>query len=104
MRERALPSRLEPLFWEHDSSQLRWDVDRDLIIGRILTAGDWESIRWLMDALGRPALRAWIEQRRGRGLDPQQLRFWELVLGLPHHEVSQWIEASDPVWVGRRGV
>ena len=104
MPERALPGRLEPLFWEHGFSQLHWDDDRDLIIGRILTGGDWESIRWLMDTLGHPALRAWIEQRQGRGLDPPQLRFWELVLGLPHRKVSQWIESGDPVWAGRRSV
>ena len=103
MPELDLPSRLEPLFWEHDFSQLRWDADRDLIIGRILTAGDWESIKWLVEQLGRPALRVWIEERRGRGLDPQQLRFWEVVLGLPHRKVSKWIEAIDPVWAGRRG-
>lgn len=104
MSDPALPSRLRPLFWEHDFSKLRWDADRDLIINRILTAGDWESIKWLMGSLGRPALRAWIEQRRGRGLDPPQLRFWELVLGLSHRKVSEWIEASDPVWAGRRRV
>ena len=72
------------------------------MIGRILSVGDWESIQWLLQRLGHDELRQWIEQRRGRGLEPEQLRFWEVVLGIPHRTVSAWIAAGDPAWLGRR--
>lgn len=98
----GLPAWLEPLFWEYDFAQLDWDEDRDLVIRRILSAGDWAAVKWLLERLGRPGLRRWIEQHHGRGLDPPQLRFWELVLGLRHGQVSQWIKAGDGVWPGRR--
>jgi hypothetical protein len=98
----CLPGTLAPLLWEYDFSQLSWEEDRDLIVSRILSVGNWDAIRWLMDRLGRAELRRWIEDRQGRGLDPQQLRFWELVLGLRHRQVTQWIKAGDGVWAGRR--
>ena len=71
------------------------------MIGRILAAGDWDSVKWVMERVGQPALREWIVQRRGRGLDARQLRFWELVLGMPHRQVTEWITAADGVWMRR---
>ena len=100
-RDGLLPADLEPFFWEYDFSQLRWDKDRDLTISRILAAGDWDSVKWLMGQLGRRGLRQWIVQRRGRGLDARQLRFWELVLGIPHRQVTEWIMAADGIWTRR---
>jgi hypothetical protein len=100
-----LSKRLRPLFWDHDFGQLTWEVDSDLIIGRILVAGDWDAIVWLRRLLARPTLQDWLERRRGGGLNARQLRFWELVLGLPRRLVNTWL--SDPgrqVWEGRRHV
>ena len=94
-------SGLERLFWEHDVSKLSWEADRDFVIGRVLSTGDWESIRWLLERLGRRELHRWIEERRGRPLDARRLRFWEVVLGIPHSRVSGWIAAGDPAWLGR---
>lgn len=98
-----LSRRLQPLFWDHDFARLSWEADSDLIVGRILTAGDWEAVRWLLRRLPKPALREWIECRRGAGLSARQLRFWELILGLPHRAVDAWL--ADPprqLWEGRR--
>ena len=98
-----LSRRLRPLFWDHDFGRLTWKADSDLIIGRILAAGDWEAVRWLLRRLPRPALRHWLERRRGAGLSARQLRFWELVLGMPPRQVDTWL--ADPkrqVWEGRR--
>jgi hypothetical protein len=75
-----------------------------LVIGRILAAGDWEAVRWLLRRLPSPARRAWLERQRGAGLSARELRFWELVLGLPRRQVDTWL--ADParqVWEGRRG-
>ena len=96
-----LPTRLKPLFWEYNFTQLRWETDRDLVISRILATGDWESVRWQLARLGRPALLEWIVQRRGRGLDARQPRFWELVLGIPRGQVTESIAAADGTWTRR---
>jgi hypothetical protein len=97
-----LPRRLRPLFWDHHFARLTWNTDCDLIVGRILSAGDWESVRWLLGMLSKPDLRAWLERRRGAALSARQLRFWEIVLSLPRRQVNAWL--ADParqVWEGR---
>ncbi len=95
----ALPPELSQLFWDLDAKRLRWDQDQHLIIGRVLTSGSWQLVQWLRRRLGDPALRDWIERRQGRGLSPQQLRFWELILGLGHREVDAWLRSAQrSVW------
>jgi hypothetical protein len=98
-----LPHRLKPLFWDHQFARLTWEADADLIISRILAAGDWDAVRWLRRSLGDEALRTWLEPRRGAGLSSRQLRFWELVLKLSHREVNDWLtDQGRQVWEGRR--
>ncbi len=98
-RVRGLPRRLRDLFWEYDFHALTWKTDRDLIIGRVLAAGDWPSVRWLRRHLGDAALKSWLVERRGSVLDARRLRFWELVLGLPRREVDRWLRTeARRVW------
>jgi hypothetical protein len=78
-RTASLPSELKSLFWDHDFRKLRWETDRDLITARILSVGEWAHITWLRRRLSNDALREWILRRRGAGLSPKQLRFWELI-------------------------
>lgn len=93
---------LRPLFWDCDFSQISWVLHRDLVISRILANGTWEAIRWLRDALGDEGLREYVVAHRGRGLSPRQLRFWELILGIPRRTVSAWLkEPGRTVWEGR---
>jgi hypothetical protein len=97
-----LPSHLRQFFWDYEFSRLSWSADADLITGRILAAGDWEAVLWLRRKLANPDLRAWIEKRRGAGLSARQLRYWELILDLPHRLVNSWL--ADPrrqVWENR---
>jgi hypothetical protein len=89
-----LPVSLRALFWDYDFETLTWEDDRDLITARVLASGTWEAVIWLRSRLGDRALRDWIERYQGRGLSPQQLRFWELILGLPHRQVNAWLAAS----------
>jgi hypothetical protein len=99
------PNHLRQFFWDHDFGRLTWEADSDLVIGRVLAAGDWEAVRWLLRRLGKPALRDWLQRRCGNGLSARQLRFWELILGLPRRQVDTWL--ADParqVWEGRRHV
>jgi hypothetical protein len=93
---------LRRLFWEYNFAQLTWKADADLIISRVLTAGSWEAIQWLRQGLPNPALKDWIEQRRGAALTARQLRFWELVLGLPRRKVNAWLkDPARQLWEGR---
>jgi hypothetical protein len=97
-----LPATLRPLFWDHDFATLRWETDRDLVIGRVLASGTWNAVRWLRARLPNPELRAWLQQRQGAGLSNRQLRFWELILELPHREVNGWLaNPARQVWEGR---
>jgi len=93
-----LSGKLKPLFWDYDFEKLRWDRDHDLIVARILALGNWEAITWLRLRLQDEELREWILDRHGARLSPRQIRFWELILGLPHRTVNSWLKP------GRQGV
>ncbi len=98
-----LPEDLRGLFWDVEFRRLRWPRHRDFVIGRVLAEGDFQQTRWLVGTIGRDGIREWIVGRRGRGLSPRVLRFWEAVLDLPHRQVSRWIaeQAAFP-WTNRR--
>jgi hypothetical protein len=101
-RRSRLPRRLRPLFWEYRFSEMNWGADYDLIVARVLSAGDWPTVRWLYRRLGAERLTLWLTGRRGAGLSPRQLRFWETILKLPHREVSGWLaHPGRRVWDGR---
>lgn len=94
MTTKKLPDKLRPFFWDYDFDNLTWENDGQLIIARLLTSGDWEAVTWLRSLAGDGCLREWIERHQGRGLSSQKLRFWELILGLPHRQVNVWLAAK----------
>ena len=75
-RSARLPVKLRRLFWEYNFRDLSWEEDCDLVVAKILSRGDWESITWLRSQMDARELRDWIVCRQGRGLSPRQLRFW----------------------------
>jgi hypothetical protein len=96
------PDSVKALFWDVIPGDLRWEQHRDFMIGRILSAGPWDAVQWLRKAQGDKAVRSWIERHEGRGLSPKQLRFWELILGIPSERVDPWVERErSGIW-GRR--
>ncbi|MBN2146390.1 MAG: hypothetical protein JW726_03335 [Anaerolineales bacterium] len=98
----TLPAFLKPFFWDCDFATLTFDEKPDFIICRLLQEGSWEALNWLRAEMGDAALRRWIEQHRGAGLKPRQLRLWEAVLGLSHAKVSLWVNAATThPWEGR---
>ena len=100
----TLPRFLKPIFWEYDFEDMSWEADKDIIVFKILSSGDWNSVRWLRSQLGPDQLRQWLLAKRGRGLDPTRIRFWELVLDLPRQVADDWLESADGgVWEGRTG-
>ena len=92
-----LPRQLRPLFWDYDFKILSWEKNKDLITARVLAAGEWDAIAWLRSRIGDRALAEWIKRRQGRGLSPEQLRFWELILELSPKEVNSWLEAAGRI-------
>lgn len=97
-----LPAFLAPLFWDVDLIGLDAEIHRDFVIGRILSAGTLESIRWGRSRYGDDALREWIVRHEGRQLSGPQLRFWETVIGLPHESVNAWLTTVERrIWQGR---
>jgi len=99
-----LAEEIRPIFWDYDFRRLRWEKDRELIIGRILSRGDWQALKWLRSRLDSAVLRDWLLRRRGAGLSSRQLRFWELILELPHREVNEWLaNKGRKVWERRAG-
>jgi hypothetical protein len=97
-----LPDAVKALFWDVVPGELRWDQHREFIIGRILASGPWDVVQWLRQREGDEVVRSWIEKHEGRGLSPKQLRFWELILGIPSEQVDPWVERErDGIW-GRR--
>jgi hypothetical protein len=90
---------VKSLFWDLDPRGLRWERDREQIIGRVLASGTWDAVKWLRSRAGDDALREWIERHQGRGLSPRQLRYWELILDLPHRKVNEWLRSEQrQVW------
>lgn len=98
----ALPAILKPLFWEYKFNALSWDKDSDLITEKVLAYGEWDTVAWLRCRLGDKNLREWLIRRRGAGLSPRQLRFWELILAIPHRLVNTWLaEEGRSIWDNR---
>jgi hypothetical protein len=97
-----LPSSLKKFFWDYDFHRLNWKNDRDLIVGRILSSGDWEAVIWLRSQIDVVELKRWITDHRGAGLNPQKLRFWELILHISHHLINSWLNDQERmIWAKR---
>jgi hypothetical protein len=98
-----LPEILRPLFWDYPFGRLRWETDAALVTDRVLARGHYDAIRWLRSKLGDNGLREWIIDRRGRGLSPRDLSFWQLVLRLPKRSVMEWLrDPGRQSWDNRR--
>jgi len=91
MDEINMPLALKPLFWDIDFAALTWKDHRDFIIRRILQSGSLESLCWLRKQICDLELRQWIIDREGRGLNPRQIRYWEIVYDLDHTIVNNWL-------------
>jgi hypothetical protein len=100
-RSSRLPEFLRPCFWDHFFEQIDFAAHREFFVGRILAAGDWTAIAWLRRTIGDASIREWIVTHEGRGLDPQQLSFWELILDIPESQVASCLAARGHGWDDR---
>jgi hypothetical protein len=93
-RRVTIPRHVRSLLWEYKGRAVTWPRDSAIVMRKVLEQGEWESVQWLRKTGGDAALREWIIDNRGRGLDPRRLRFWQLVLRLPRRSVDMWVAAS----------
>ena len=100
----VVPRFLTPLFWDTDASTIDLVAHRDFILGRILSAGSLDAVRWARAEFGDDCIRDWIVRHEGRQLSGPQLRFWEAVIGLPGDKVNGWLVTPERlIWEGRIG-
>jgi hypothetical protein len=105
MKAHRLPKKLRSFFWDYNFQQLNREQDKDLIISRILSSGDWEAVTWLRSQIDAHELRRWITDHQGAGLSPQKLRFWELILHISQHQVNSWLNDQERmIWAKRVSV
>jgi hypothetical protein len=92
----------ERLFWDYPARSIRPDVDGDLVVRRVTAEGGWREMSLLRSRVGDQAIRAVIERTEARGLSPQRIRFWQLVLGLPSRRADVWVRrARESTWARR---
>lgn len=98
-----LPDQIRAYFWDYDPERLSWERSRHTIVFRLLEKGGMHAVRWLRERVSDDEIREFIVRRRGRGISPPpRLRFWSLVVGIPRHDVDEWIATArrDP-WHNR---
>ncbi len=44
--------------------------------------------------MGDDAMRSWLIDHDGAGLDSKKLRYWQLILNIPELMVSAWIRST----------
>lgn len=89
-----LPDELRAFFWDYDTDRLSWERNRHTIVLRLLEKGGMHAVRWLREHMSDGEIREFIVRRRGRGISPQRLRFWSLLVDIPRREVDEWIETA----------
>jgi len=100
--KKEIPDFLKAIFWEYEFENLDIQKDEELLIAKILRDGNLPALKWLIKTIGVEKVEAWILKTKGKGLTPRQLSFWEIVLSLPHSEVSKWINRkATQIWEKR---
>ncbi len=69
---------------------------------RVAGEGGLREMQLLRSRVGDAAIRDVIERTEARGLSPQRIRFWQLLLRLPARSVDAWVRAARAsTWAGR---
>jgi hypothetical protein len=77
--------------------------DRELVVRRILAEGGLLHVRFIRRNIGDEAIRDVLVSSQARGLSPQRIRFWQLLLDLPAKVANAWVrEARGETWARRR--
>jgi hypothetical protein len=90
------------LFWDYPAGSIDPDRDRALVIRRVTAEGGWREMSLLRSRVGDQAIREAIERTEARGLSPQRIRFWQLLLGLPARRADAWVRRErESTWARR---
>lgn len=99
----ALPRSVASLFWDYPGKRLSLARDRDLVIRRILAEGGLQHVRFARRRIGDDAIREALVRSQARGLSPQRIRFWQLLLDVPAGIADAWVKtARAGTWARRR--
>jgi len=90
-----LPAYVASLLWDVDATAVDSARHGDFVIGRVLSAGTLDALRWVRSRYGDDCIREWISRHEGRQLSGPQLRFWQTVIGLPDDQVDRWLAAPE---------
>ena len=91
------------LFWDYPDKRLSLARDRELVIRRILAEGGLLHVRFIRRRVGDEAIRDVLLRSQARGLSPQRIRFWQLLLDVPARVANAWVRsARSGTWARRR--
>jgi hypothetical protein len=81
--DNAIPLSAAPFFQEYRFEELDADLDRGLVIERILAFGDRQELRWLFQRYNMEEIRQWIMRQGASRLLHKRYNFFCVVLDLP---------------------
>ena len=82
----SLPDMLRPLFWDADWEALDFDINRTVVIERILNFGDEKQLKWLLSVTAPGEIRAVVAT--SRRLSRKTARCWQNYFGLREEEME----------------
>src|SRR3954454_7029747 len=92
----VIPAELAWLFWDVDPTTIDLERDRDYVLERIMTRGDWFAMRWLIAQVEKARLAEFLRRRADR-LTPRDRAFWSLIAEVPCHATPG---GGRPAWAG----
>ena len=78
--EKALPERLQALFWDTDADKINLRANATYIIERILEMGDPKAFEWLQRIYAAKNIIEVIET--SRKVSPKSKNFWKIWYGI----------------------
>src|SRR5436305_1025715 len=89
-----LPAEVTRLFWDTSPAAVDPVAHRSSILDRVLEYGNLQSVRWVEQCYGLPAIREYFLIRGRRVLSAKTRAFWTVVLGLPDESCT--VKSSAP--------
>lgn len=87
-----IPEQVLRLMWEYDGAVLQNGTELpDTLLERVMSAGGVSEMRWLLRAVNRARLAAYLESRGQRVLPPRELRFWCHMAGIEESTTREWV-------------
>lgn len=97
-----IPEGVLRLMWEYDGAVLQnGTMLLDTLLERVMSAGGISEMRWLLHAVDRARLAAYLESRGRRVLPPRELSFWCRMAGIEESVAAQWVgnaRAREGAW------